>query len=461
MHSLSTILEKDGIFGPASDEQKRLEGRLTRYFEREYQRCIGHNYAGGAGRIATHNGQMMEKTRDLMVRHYDETFEFFSSFLDSRYRAYSMGYYGEDPKDILGSAAELEDAQHAKLKLIAQRARIEGNERILNIGCGFGSFETFLLARFPNIEVVGITPSKVQVNYLRRRMGNRTDPLSSGRFRLIEGAFDKLTVTALGVKRYDLVVSIAVFEQVINMRAVLQRIAALLKPNGRTFHHFITSQRLVPRLLDPKSTRIGLYFPGGRVWPHDELSKHTEHFGLKGSWFVNGLNYWRTLDEWHRRYWSNIPRLCEGLMSKEKIRYWNDQSRDANSVNRAKEPDADLPVVDEDELEKLRLLAGGDGEFLHDMITNFERDADHDIKDLEAAVARRDWQGFRDSAHALKGAALYLGLKRLAVLSAQAQKLDRDEFELRGIASIRAIRGAAETALEVLRQRLGAERKLG
>jgi two-component system sensor histidine kinase RpfC len=122
---------------------------------------------------------------------------------------------------------------------------------------------------------------------------------------------------------------------------------------------------------------------------------------------------------------------------------------------------ADVPVIDEDEFEKLQLLAGGDGDFIHDMVANFERDARQDIEGLETAVARRDWEGFRDCAHALKGAALYLGLTQLAELSAEAQHVDRHEFDSDGIAKIRAIRRAAETALDTLRDRLSVSRKLG
>jgi cyclopropane-fatty-acyl-phospholipid synthase len=324
MHSLIKKLEKEGVFGPGSDERNRFESRMTRYFEREYQRCMATNFPAEGADIASDTGPMMDETEDLMAHHYNKPLEFFLSFLDTRYQTYSMAYYGESAEDARRSALTLEDAQHAKLALIAQRAGIQGKECILNIGSGFGSFETFLLENFPSLEIVGITPSKVQVDYLRRRMDDRNDPLSSGRFTLIEGCFQKIPLETLGVKQFDLVISIAVFEQVINMRSILQRISALLIPGGRTFHHFITSKRLVPRLLDPKSTRIGLYFPGGRVWPHDELSQYAEHFGLAGSWFLNGLNYWRTLDEWHRRYWENIPRLWGRTFSKDKIGYWND-----------------------------------------------------------------------------------------------------------------------------------------
>ena len=126
-----------------------------------------------------------------------------------------------------------------------------------------------------------------------------------------------------------------------------------------------------------------------------------------------------------------------------------------------RESDTDIQIVDNAELEKLQLLAGGDSNFIRDMIANFERDAKQDVKGLEAAVARRDWQGFRDSAHALKGAALYLGLAQLAALSAEAQNLDQDDLERTAIEKIQSIRCAVDTALTLLHQRLRIPRKLG
>lgn len=129
--------------------------------------------------------------------------------------------------------------------------------------------------------------------------------------------------------------------------------------------------------------------------------------------------------------------------------------------NRRTKPETDVQIVDNDELERLQLLAGDDGNFMRDMIANFERDAEQDVNGLEAAVARRDWQGFRDSAHALKGAALYLGLTQLAALSAEAQHLDQQAFERHAIEKIQSIKRAVDAALKVLRERLRIPRKLG
>ena len=140
----------------------------------------------------------------------------------------------------------------------------------------------------------------------------------------MEGVFDESMIEKSGLAQYDLVISIGLFEHVLNMRAMLALMASLLKPNGRTFHHFITSRIVTPQVQLHKKTVIGKYFPGGRVWPHDELSRHTEHLDLVNTWFVNGKNYWRTLDDWHHRYWKNIPQLYNNDFSLDAIKYWNE-----------------------------------------------------------------------------------------------------------------------------------------
>jgi cyclopropane-fatty-acyl-phospholipid synthase len=54
------------------------------------------------------------------------------------------------------------------------------------------------------------------------------------------------------------------------------------------------------------------------------LARHTEYLDLAGHWFINGLNYWRTLDEWHRRFWKGIPALYGSVFDIDAIAHWND-----------------------------------------------------------------------------------------------------------------------------------------
>ena len=82
------------------------------------------------------------------------------------------------------------------------------------------------------------------------------------------------------------------------------------------------SQFVIPQFLDAEKTMIGDYFPGGRIWPINEFLSHDQHLQPVQHWFINGLNYWRTIDEWHQRYWNNIHQL-EAHLSLQKIDHWN------------------------------------------------------------------------------------------------------------------------------------------
>ena len=120
-----------------------------------------------------------------------------------------------------------------------------------------------------------------------------------------------------------------------------------------------------------------------------------------------------------------------------------------------------FPVLDDAEFQKLELLAAGDGNFISDVVANFASDAVQDLASLESAVARHDRTAFGDSAHALKGAAMYLGLQQLAELCVEAQNTDHDEFERCGISKVKELRQAADAALKVLNDKLNATRKIG
>lgn len=317
--NIDQILADAEIYGPDSKQLIQQEKSLTHYLEKEYKSYQENPITLESIGVSTDEGPIMDQTEDLMETHYDENVNLFMGFLDTRYRAYTMAYYGKNGDDRI----TLEQAQNQKFRLIAERAQIKDGDNILNIGCGFGSLESFLLQEYSDITITGITPSKVQIKYLKQKMQDPSHPLSSG-FSLLEDVFDETIIEKLGPGHYDLVISIGVFEQLLNMRTMLALIAELLKPGGRTFHHFITSRIVTPQVELDKKTVIGKYFPGGRIWPHDEFSRHTEDLDLVETWYVNGKNYWRTLDDWHHRYWKSIPQLYSNDFNIEAIKYWNE-----------------------------------------------------------------------------------------------------------------------------------------
>src|SRR4030067_957187 len=93
IQELNEQLADHGVFGPGSAELWRHEKALTRYFEKEYQDCLKNPQSLESLGVTTSQGAIAEETEALMDRHYDERPEFFASFLDSHYHAYSMAYY--------------------------------------------------------------------------------------------------------------------------------------------------------------------------------------------------------------------------------------------------------------------------------------------------------------------------------------------------------------------------------
>ncbi len=317
-------LASRGIHPYGSEALARYEERLTRYFSREYAGLGECDTPLADLGIRVDQGPMWQSTDELMAEHYDESIELFDAFLDHRYKAYSMAYYGESPAEIRASARALEEAQTAKFQLIAERTGIQGEERVFSIGCGFGPLETYLLEQFPRIRITSITPSKVQAEYIRRCMRDPRHPLDAQAMRLIEGDFGAVPASELGAGTYDLVFAIGMFEHVNNLDAAFEKIAQLLQPGGRAFLHLIVSRPAFPQFMDSKNTLVGRYFPGGRIWPFREIACQTRLFDLQASWYLNGLNYWRTLDEWHRRFWESMGRLHEKVFSTAAVRHWND-----------------------------------------------------------------------------------------------------------------------------------------
>jgi two-component system sensor histidine kinase RpfC len=119
------------------------------------------------------------------------------------------------------------------------------------------------------------------------------------------------------------------------------------------------------------------------------------------------------------------------------------------------------PVVDDEEFARLEILAGDNRNFMRDIVHNFEKDARRDIQCLESAVAGHDWHEFIDCAHALKGAAVYLGLVQLAALCTEAQHVSKDGFDREGVAWLQEIREASVIALEALNSKLSASLQSG
>lgn len=312
-------LRDAGIFQYGSDELTTFEKRLTRYFAREYKRHKNSQKRA----VVMDYGPLALAPDCLAEQHYDQGLEFFRTFLDHETMSYTMAFFDETPEKAVASKLSLAEAQARKFNLIAQRMQLTGDEQLLNIGCGFGYFESFLLDTYKNLRISATTQSKEQYDFMLNRTKDPSDILSSERFRLFFGNVDASSPDLWGRKKYQLVFSVGLLEQINNIGLLFEIINELLAENGSMFHHLIVSRDLIPQFMDPDKTLIGKYFPGGKVLPFSALQYNPKGFILKDAWFINGMNYWKTLDGWHSNFWNNLHQIYPDKIDLESVRHWN------------------------------------------------------------------------------------------------------------------------------------------
>lgn len=316
MSEIIKELIEHNIHPYGSKELLKFEKNMEKYFAREYDRWKGYRALPEEYGISSFEGDIAKKeTHTQSIDHYNKEFKIYQAFLDKKYMVYTMGYYNvtHEQPDI-DQTISLHDAQINKFNLIIKRAQIENGQSILDMGCGFAGFSEYLLNRFPDITITAINPSSVQTSHLCN---------INSRFCLIKKFFDEITVKDISSNSFDRVISVGVLEHVTNLDKFFKLISRVLKSGGKTFHHLIVAADTLPPFLSAEKTLMSNYFPGGHVWPYNELKRHNVHLKFVNSWFINGMNYWKTLDVWHQQFWDTIDTLYPEYLTLEEVEDWN------------------------------------------------------------------------------------------------------------------------------------------
>jgi cyclopropane-fatty-acyl-phospholipid synthase len=211
-----------------------------------------------AARLA---GPLHSRARDMAaIRfHYDVGEAFYALWLDRRL-TYSCAYFErrEDP------AADLDAAQEAKLDLICRKLDLQPGQRLLDIGCGWGSLISFAAERY-GVEAVGVTLSQRQADEANRRAA-----LAGFGDRVRAEVRDYRDLGPLGP--FDAVASVGMFEHVgaSNLGPYFRAAFDALKPGARFLNHGIATTRRRDR-LGPALRRIDGQFLDRYVFPDGEL----------------------------------------------------------------------------------------------------------------------------------------------------------------------------------------------
>ncbi len=227
------------------------------------------------------------QARQNIAAHYDLGNDFYSAWLDEGMNYSSALFSIPD--------AALAEAQSAKIDAILDRLHLRPGDRLLEIGCGWGSLAIAAAKR--GALVTGLTLSTEQKAWAKRRIAE-------------EGLSDRVSILLQDYRdhagRYDKLASVEMVEAV-GQRwwpAYLDRIATALEPGGRAALQFISIRSELFDAYARSADFIQTYiFPGGMLLEEQGFAALARERGL--SWADRhcfGLDYAQTLRLWRERY---------------------------------------------------------------------------------------------------------------------------------------------------------------
>jgi cyclopropane-fatty-acyl-phospholipid synthase len=246
-----------------------------------------------------------ERDRRSVRHHYDVSNDFFALFLDES-MTYSCAFFSRD-------GSSLEAAQHAKLELVCTKLALRKGERVLDVGCGWGSFAIHA-AREHGVSVTGITLSEPQAQLARQRVADA-------------GLEDRVDIRVMDYRElagepYDAIASIGMVEHVGANRIdeYMRTLARLLRPGGRLLNHGIARLRYGEPEAGPFSERY--VFPDAAPLHLSRIQAAVEAAGLE-THHVEGFreDYAETLRHWMTRL-DEHREEAERLVGPERMRVW-------------------------------------------------------------------------------------------------------------------------------------------
>jgi len=252
-------------------------------------------------------GARHSRARDARAvrHHYDLSNEFFALMLDAS-MTYSCALFSR-------GAETLEQAQAAKLELICSKLGLEAGQRVLDVGCGWGSFPVHAAANY-GVSVLGITLSEPQAQLARRRAAEA-------------GVEDRVEIRVLDYReltgeRFDAIASIGMVEHVGDERIdeYARKLASLLAPGGRLLNHGIARLRHSDPPAGPFSERY--VFPDAEPLHISRVLLALERAGFVPE-HLEGLagDYSQTLGHWIDNLDEHLDEAIR-LAGAERVRVW-------------------------------------------------------------------------------------------------------------------------------------------
>ena len=230
-------------------------------------------------------------------------------------RKYSSCFYKE-PKSTL------QEAEEEALRQTVEHADLANGQAILELGCNWGSLSLCMARQFPKSEITAVSNSHSQREYIEREAASR----GLKNLRVITQDMNLFDPE----RRFDRIVSVEMFEHIMNWRELLGRVRSWLKPDGRFFMHVFTHRAGAYRFdrADRDDWVAQHFFTGGVMPSHHLIRQYSDLFEVEKEWRWSGAHYQRTALDWlanfdaHRDEIEAILRGIYGADTSAWMRHW-------------------------------------------------------------------------------------------------------------------------------------------
>jgi cyclopropane-fatty-acyl-phospholipid synthase len=258
-------------------------------------------------------------TAEANQQHYEVPTAFYLKVLGTNLK-YSSCYY--DDFDISKAADNIDVAEARMLALTCDRARLRNGDRILELGCGWGSLSLWMAAKYPDSRITAVSNSRTQKLFIDARAAER----GLKNLEIITCDVNKLEFGPEA--RFDRVVSVEMFEHMRNYDTLLGRIAGWMNPGATLFVHIFTHHRFAYtfEVRDDTDWMAKYFFTGG-IMPSDDLLHYFQRdLRLADHWQVDGRHYQLTSEAWLQKMDANrsslMPVLAEAYGADQALKWW-------------------------------------------------------------------------------------------------------------------------------------------